>query len=127
MKYLALVYYQEAALAELSQGQWDELNQECLACVAGLQGSGHMLGGEALLGVDSATTVRVRNGRVQITDGPFSETKEQLAGFYLLEARDLNEAISLAGRIPPARYGCVEVRPVRQLAASDNVHYQERK
>ncbi|EKE69595.1 YciI family protein [Gallaecimonas xiamenensis] len=123
MKYLAMVYYQEAAMAALSQDQWDALNRECQACGDGLREAGQMIGGEALLPVASATTVRVRDGKVTVTDGPFSETKEQLAGFYLLEARDLNEAIQLAGRIPPARYGCVEIRPVRELKAESNSHY----
>ena len=70
----------------------------------------------ALESVETATTVRMRHGKLSITDGPFAETKEQLAGFYLVEARDLNEAIQIAGRIPPARTGCIEVRPVRELS-----------
>lgn len=74
-----------------------------------------MLAAEALQPVQTATTVRMRAGRLTITDGPFAETKEQLAGFYLIEARDLNEALQLAGHIPAARVGCVEVRPVRDL------------
>ena len=74
-----------------------------------------LVAAEALQPVETATTVRVRNGRVSVTDGPFAETKEQLAGFYLIEARDLNEAIQVAGKIPPAREGSIEVRPVRQL------------
>ncbi|WP_341503451.1 YciI family protein [Gallaecimonas sp. GXIMD4217] len=116
MKYLALVYYQDAKMKAMGQPEWQALNEECLACGEGLTAEGHMLAGQALQGVDSATTVRVRGGKVTTTDGPFAETKEQLAGFYLLEARDLNEAIRLASRIPPARYGCIEVRPVRELA-----------
>jgi len=74
-----------------------------------------LLAAEPLEPVETATTVRVRNGRTYITDGPFAETKEQLAGFYLLDARDLNEAIAMASKIPPAREGSVEVRPVREL------------
>ncbi len=74
-----------------------------------------MLAAEALQPVDTATTVRVRNGKMTVTDGPFAETKEQLAGFYLVDARDLNEAIQIAAKIPPAREGSVEVRPVREL------------
>lgn len=120
MKYLALVYYQQRIMESMSQQEWDALNQECMACVEGLTGGGHFLAGEALLPVESATTVRVRDGRLSTTDGPFAETKEQLAGFYMLEARDLNEAIQLAGKIPPARYGCVEVRPVRELRQAGN-------
>mgnify|MGYP003580760080 FL=1 len=82
-----------------------------------MRASGHCVSAEALQPVSSATTVRVRNGKVSVTDGPFAETKECLAGFYLLEARDLNEAIQLASRIPPAEIGSIEVRPVRTLNA----------
>jgi hypothetical protein len=114
MRYLALVYYQEALIEAMSQAEWDALNRECIACGAGLRSSGHMIGGEALQPTSTATTVRVRNGEVSTTDGPFAETREQLAGFYLLEARDLNEAIQAAARIPPARLGSIEVRPVRE-------------
>ncbi|HOX27166.1 MAG TPA: YciI family protein [Candidatus Krumholzibacteria bacterium] len=120
MKYLALVYYEERIMRTMSQQEWDALNQECLACVGDLADRGKFVAGEALQSVATATSVRVRDGRVSTTDGPFAETKEQLAGFYLLEARDLNEAISLAAKIPPARYGCVEVRPVRELSRTRN-------
>lgn len=120
MKYVALVYYDEDIMQRMSQPEWDSLNQECIACVEGLSADGHFLDGAPLHPVDSATTVRVRNGQVTATDGPFAETKEQLAGFYLLEARDLNQAIELAGRIPPARYGSIEVRPVRDLLPEGN-------
>lgn len=82
-----------------------------------------MLGGEALLSVQNATTLRIRNGDLSITDGPFAETKEQLAGFYLLEARDLNQAIQLAGKIPPARYGSIEIRPVLEFQSQNNLGY----
>jgi hypothetical protein len=74
-----------------------------------------LVAAEALQPTDTATTVRVRNGKMLVTDGPFAETKEQLAGFYLVDAHDLNEAIQIASRIPPAREGSVEVRPVREL------------
>ncbi|WP_160152285.1 YciI family protein [Microbulbifer sp. ALW1] len=120
MKYLALVYYDEKLMESKSQQEWDALNQECIACVAGLSESGHYVSGSPLMPTSSATTVRVRDNRVTVTDGPFAETKEQLAGFYMLEARDLNEAIALAGKIPPARYGSVEVRPARELLAEGN-------
>jgi hypothetical protein len=76
---------------------------------------GQRLGGEALQPIETATTVRVRQGNVSVTDGPFAETKEHLAGFYLIEAADLNEAIRVAAEIPPARAGSIEVRPVREL------------
>jgi len=86
-----------------------------MAYAQSVQQSGRMLAAEALQGVATATTVRVRQGQLLLTDGPFAETKEQLAGFYLVEARDLNEAIQLAAGIPAARVGSVEVRPIRQL------------
>jgi hypothetical protein len=110
MKYLCLVYLEEQKLHAVP-------DRECLACGDGFRKSGLLLAAEALEPVDSATTVRVRNGRVTITDGPFAETKEQLAGFYLIDARDLNDAIQAASKIPPAREGSVEVRPVRELNA----------
>jgi hypothetical protein len=94
-----------------------------MACVADLQAGGHYLGGAPLHAVDTATTLRVREGKVTTTDGPFAETREQLAGFYMLEARDLNEAIQLAGKIPPARLGSIEIRPVRELREQDNTAY----
>ncbi|WP_346837826.1 YciI family protein [Microbulbifer sp. SAOS-129_SWC] len=120
MKYLALVYYDEQIMDRLSQQEWDALNQECKACVARLSEGGHYITGSPLLPTSTATTVRVRDNRVTTTDGPFAETKEQLAGFYMLEAQDLDEAIALAGKIPPARYGSVEVRPARELMEKGN-------
>ena len=108
MKYLCLVYSDEKRLEELSDA-------ECFACSEELQASGHRIAAEALESVQTATTVRVRNSKVTMTDGPFAETKEQLAGFYLVEAADLNDAIRIAAKIPAARVGCVEVRPVREL------------
>lgn len=112
MKYLCLVYSDEALLHALPESPRDE---ECQAYAERVQASGRMLAAEALQPVDTATTVRLRAGQISITDGPFAETREQLAGFYLIEAQDLNEAISVAGQIPAARVGCVEVRPVREL------------
>jgi hypothetical protein len=108
MKYLCLVYAEEKLLDDIDDA-------ECMACAGGLQDSGHLVAGDALQPVHTATTLRVRDGRVSITDGPFAETKEQLAGFYMLEAADLDEALKLAAKIPPARVGSIEVRPVRQL------------
>ena len=108
MKYLCLVYLEEQKLHAVP-------DRECIACSTGFRTSGLLIAAEALQPVETATTVRVRNGTLSITDGPFVETKEQLAGFYLIEARDLNDAIQLAAKIPPAREGCVEVRPVREL------------
>jgi len=120
MKYLCLVYYDEKEIQRLSQQEWDRLNRECMTCVDDLTQGGHFLDGAPLLSTDAATTLRVRDNKALITDGPFAETKEQLAGFYMLEARDMNEAIRLAEKIPPARYGCVEIRPVRELMEQDN-------
>lgn len=112
MKYLCLVYSDENTLHSHPDSPHDS---ECYAYAEKVQGSGRMLAAEALQSVSTATTIRVRSGKVSITDGPFAETKEQLAGFYLIEAHDLNEAIQLASGIPAARVGSVEVRPVRQL------------
>ena len=108
MKYLCLVYLDEKRLDEVPDG-------DCLDYDAAIRRSGHCIASEALQPVQTATTVRIRNGKVSITDGPFAETKEQLAGFYLVEAKDLNEAIQLAARIPPAHVGSVEVRPIRPI------------
>ncbi|HXC40371.1 MAG TPA: YciI family protein [Burkholderiales bacterium] len=108
MKYLCLVYAEEKALESVP-------DSHCVAFDAGLRQSGHCLASEALQPVHTATTVRVRNGKVSMTDGPFAETKEQLAGFYLVEAADLNEALKMAAKIPPAEVGSIEVRPIRQL------------
>jgi hypothetical protein len=108
MKYLCLVY--------LDQQHWSAVpDRECFACGEGLRQSGVLLAAEPLHPIDTATTVRVRHGKVSVTDGPFAETKEQLAGFYLIDARDLNDAIQVAAQIPPAREGSIEVRPVREL------------
>ena len=119
MQYVALVYYQEQLINAMSEAEWQALNQECLAGVERLTDAGHFVAGQALQPVDRATSVRLRDGELLVSDGPFAETKEQLAGFYLLEAHDLNEALRLAGRIPPARFGTIEVRPVRELPPRD--------
>jgi len=108
MKYLCLVYLDEQKLDAVP-------DSECMAFGESLREGGRSIAAEALQSVNTATTVRVRNGKTSVTDGPFAETKEQLAGFYLIDARDLNEAIQLASRIPPARVGSIEVRPVRRL------------
>jgi hypothetical protein len=110
MKYLCLVYLEAQKMRAVP-------DTECMACGDGLRGRGVLVAAEALQPVETATTVRVRGGRATITDGPFAETKEQLAGFYLVDARNLDEALEIAAKIPPAREGSVEVRPVRQLEA----------
>jgi hypothetical protein len=108
MKYLCLVYLEADKLHAVP-------DRECMACGDGLRESGVLMAAEALEPSATATTVRIRNGKLSVTDGPFTETKEQLAGFYLIDARDLNDAIQMAAKIPPARVGSVEVRPVREL------------
>jgi hypothetical protein len=112
VRYLCLVYQEEKQLASLSQRELDSLVEESLAVDEELKRGGNCLASDALQPVATATTVRVRNGKLSITDGPFAETKEQLGGFWLIEARDLNEAVQIAGRLPPAQRGSVEVRPV---------------
>lgn len=108
MKYLCLVYLDEKRLDELP-------DEECVAYDTAIRNSGHCVASEALESVQTATTVRIRNGKVSVTDGPFAETKEQLAGFYMIEAKDLDEALQMAAKIPPARVGSIEVRPVRPI------------
>jgi hypothetical protein len=115
MRYLCLVYADEQALNVLPQPEVDALIDETLAVNEALAASGQLVLAEALEQVEAATTVRVRNRRLSATDGPFAETHEQLGGFVLIEARDLNEAIQVAGRLPGARVGSVEVRPVIDL------------
>ena len=108
MKYLCLVYSEENKLADVA-------DHECVSYDAKLRGTGQCLASEALQPVRTAATVRVRNGKVSVVDGPFAETKEVLAGFYLIEARNLDEAIQLAAKIPPARVGSIEIRPIRPI------------
>jgi len=108
MKYVCLVYLEGQKLRAVP-------DRECLECGNGFRERGVLHAAEALQPADTAATVRVRDGKVSIVDGPFAETKEQLAGFYLIEARDLDEAIQTASKIPPAREGSIEVRPVRDL------------
>jgi hypothetical protein len=112
MKYLCLIYDDEKKLETMPQGESDKFMGEYFAFTEDIRKSGHMIHGEALQPVHTATTVRLRNGKLSTTDGPFAETKEQLGGFYLNEAKDLNEALQVAARIPSVRIGSVEVRPV---------------
>ena len=115
MKYLCLVYGEEARMREV-----DDLS--CLAFDKSVREAGHCIASEALQPVATATTVRVRNGKVSVTDGPFAETKECLAGFYMVEARDLNEAIQIASRIPPSQISSIAVRPIRPIREAPNTH-----
>ena len=120
MKYLCLVYLDEKRLDELP-------DEDCVAYDTEIRKSGYCLASEALQSVQTATTVRMRNGKLSVTDGPFAETKEQLAGFYMIEARDLNEAIQITSKIPPARVGCVEVRPIRPIRETVAARSQQGK
>jgi hypothetical protein len=112
MKYLCLVYLEEKKVAALSEGEMEALVAEALEYDDELRKSGHYIVSSALQSVQCATTLRPRNGKVSITDGPFAETREQLGGFVLIEAKDLNDALHVAAKIPPGRIGSIEVRPV---------------
>jgi hypothetical protein len=118
MRYLCLVYSVEDPSIALSDSEEQALIDESLEYDEQLRKSGHFITANALQPPEAAAIVHVRSGRVSVTDGPFAETKEQVAGFILIEARDLNEAIQVASKIPPARYGFVEVRPIRELVKS---------
>jgi len=115
MKYLCLIYDEEKTLETMPKTESDAFMGEYFAFTDGIKKSGHYLGGEALQPVLTATTVRIRNGTLSTTDGPFAETKEQLGGFYLINATDLNDAIQVASRIPSARLGSIEVRPIMEF------------
>ena len=115
MKYLCLIYDEEKKLAAMPKGESDAFMGEYFGFTEGIKKSGHYLGANALQPVASATTVRVRNGKVSTTDGPFAETQEQLGGYYLIEAKDLNDAIQVAAKIPSSRIGSIEVRPIMEF------------
>ncbi|MGH8590965.1 MAG: YciI family protein [Gammaproteobacteria bacterium] len=115
MKYLCLVYSDENDLKAMSESDFEAFSDAHIAVDEELKESGHSLVAEALQPVHTAKTVRVRGGKLSTTDGPFAETKEQLGGIYLIEASDLDEAIQVAAKIPSARVGCIEVRPVWEL------------
>jgi len=112
MKYLCLIYENEKAWETMPKSESDAVMGEYFAFTEGYTKSGHVVDGNALQPTQTATTVRVRNGKTSTTDGPFAETREQLGGYYLVEAKDLNEAIQVAAKIPAARTGSIEVRPV---------------
>lgn len=115
MEYVLLIYNSEAEGKKLSPAEQGQIFQGYMTFTQDLTKSGKNKGGNALEPANTATTVRVRNGKTAVTDGPFAETKEQLGGYYLVEAKDLDEAISIAARIPGAKYGSIEVRPVRKI------------
>jgi len=112
MKYLLLIYSNEESWAAISEAEQGQIFGEYMAFSSAIMKSGHYIGGEALQPVATATTVRLKNGKPMTTDGPFAETKEQLGGYYLVEVKDLDEAIGLAARIPTHGMGSVEVRPI---------------
>ena len=122
MRYLCLIYIDEKRLAAVPQHEMDELNRRHLELNEELLRSSHFIEAEALTPGTSATCVRPRNGRHTVTDGPYAETKEMVAGFYLIEARDLNEAIQVAARLPGGELGVVEIRPCRDLEVGGVPH-----
>lgn len=111
MKYICLVYGEESKIGAMT-------DDECMKYDAEIRKAGWCTASEPLQQVKTAKTVRVREGKVSIVDGPFAETKEALAGFYLVEAKDMDEALEIAAKIPPAQVGCIEVRPVRELIST---------
>jgi len=114
VKYLCLIYADESLWPRMTAAETEQMIQQYVGFSDSIRASGQFVGGNRLHPASSATTVRVRGGRVSTTDGPFAETKEQLGGYYLIEAADLNDAIQVASRIPGARVGSVEVRPVME-------------
>src|SRR5579864_3013315 len=112
MQYLLLIYGNETQFDKMSQTEQNKILQEYGELSKSLARSGHLRGGNELDRISKAKTVRVRAGKRAVTDGPFAETKEQLGGYYLVEAKDLEEAVALAARIPSARWGSIEVRPI---------------
>ena len=121
MKYLCLIYDEEKKMNALAKTEQEQLMSDYFAFTEDVRQKGHYVAGEALHPVNTATTVRVRNGSLLTTDGPFAETTEQLGGFYLVDARDLNEAIQIASKIPSAKFGSIEVRPVVDFSQGQQV------
>ncbi len=116
MKYLCMIYEDETIYQTMPEAETHKVMGEYFALNDSLKKSGRYIGGNALQPTNTAMTVRVRNGKVSTTDGPFAETKEQLGGYYLVEAKDLNDAILVASQIPGARFGAVEVRPIMEFS-----------
>jgi len=114
MKFLCLAYEAEEIFKKMPRKEWHELREETLAYVESLRRGGHLIATHALQSAQTASTVQVRNGKLWMTDGPFIETKEQLGGFFLIEAASFEEAIELAGNWPSARLGTIEVRPIEE-------------
>ena len=127
MRYLCLIHLDESELAAMPEKEMNALNARHLEFNDRLLDSGHFIEAEALQPAAATTCVRVRNGKATLTDGPYAETKEMVAGFYVIEARDLNEAIQVASRIPSVSLGTVEVRPCRDLEVDGVPHKASRK
>lgn len=121
MKYLLLCCHEEKKRDSMSESECVAVMEETMAHCEALKKSGHLVAVEQLEPVQMAMTVQVRNGKLSVTDGPFAETKEQIGGFFLIDARDLNEAIQVASKFPSARFGSLEVRPVKELPGSDRL------
>jgi hypothetical protein len=117
MRYMLLIYESEANLQKMTEEDGNRIMGEYMAFTDDIRRSGQYVAGAPLQPTPSATTVRVTNGKTLTTDGPFAETREQLGGYYLVEAKDLNEAIGLAARIPAARTGSIEIRPIMEIPA----------
>ena len=120
MKYLCLAYEEQRKLDELSERDWHALRKETLDYVESLRKSGRLILTHPLESATTASTVRIRGGRLAVTDGPFAETKEQLGGFFLIEANDIREAIEVASKWPSARMGSIEVRPIQEELRMDS-------
>lgn len=114
MKFMCLAYEEEAIFHKMSQQDWHALREETLNYVQSLQDKGHLISTHPLQSATTASTVRIRNGVLSVTDGPFQETKEQIGGFFLIEAKDFDEAVALAAKWPSARLGTIEVRPLEE-------------
>ena len=115
MRYMLLIYDAESQWASMSEQQKGQMFQEYMSFTDGIKKSGHYVSGDPLQPTGTATTVRVRNGKTASTDGPFAETKEQLGGYYIVKAANLDEATGIAARIPSARIGSIEVRPIMEV------------
>jgi hypothetical protein len=118
MKYLLLCCHEEKQLDSMSKSECVAVMEGTMAYCEALKKSGHLIAVEQLEPVQTAMTVRVRNGKASVTDGPFAETKEQVGGFFMIDARDLNEAIQVASKFPSVRFGSMEVRPIREFQGS---------
>ena len=120
MKYLLLCCHEEKKLDSMPESECDALMEETMVYCEALKKSGHLLAVDQLEPIQTAMSVRTRNGKLSVTDGPFAETKEQLGGYFLISARDLNEAIQVASKFPSVRFGTIEVRPVKDFPGSSS-------